>query len=180
VLAESMAKDHGAVVTWLPYDLHPEYPPEGVSRRLLRERYGPGIDDHTRALFERNGLTWSGSDHIPSSRDALRVSELARDRGVHDELHDRLMAAYWEHGEDLGDHDVLRVHADAVGLERGEVDDVLAGDAYLDRVRVSTEQAMSLGINGIPAFLLDSKLLVLGAQPREVFDRAFAQLGEPG
>jgi len=37
-------------------------------------------------------------------------------------------------------------------------------------------QAHSLGINAIPAFVLDRKLLLLGAQPRDVFERAFAQL----
>ncbi len=29
----------------------------------------------------------------------------------------------------------------------------------------------------VPAFVLDERLLVLGAQPEEVFERAFAQLG---
>jgi predicted DsbA family dithiol-disulfide isomerase len=42
----------------------------------------------------------------------------------------------------------------------------------------STAEAHSLGINGIPAYVLDSRLLVLGAQPREVFEHAFAQLAE--
>ena len=40
----------------------------------------------------------------------------------------------------------------------------------------STAQAVSIGVNGVPGFLLDRRLLVLGAQPREVFERAFAQL----
>jgi predicted DsbA family dithiol-disulfide isomerase len=95
---------------------------------------------------------------------------------VHDAFHDRLMEAYWEHGENIGDHEVLRAHADEVGLDRDEVDRVLAGDDYLDRVQASTQQALSIGINGIPAFLLDSRLLVLGAQPRAVFERALADV----
>jgi DNA-binding transcriptional ArsR family regulator len=40
----------------------------------------------------------------------------------------------------------------------------------------STRQAVSIGVNGVPAFLLDRRLLVLGAQPFEVFRSAFAQL----
>ena len=55
---------------------------------------------------------------------------------------------------------------------------MLASDAYADRVQASTVEAHSLGINGIPAFVLDGRLLVLGAQPREVFEQAFAQLAE--
>jgi predicted DsbA family dithiol-disulfide isomerase len=69
---------------------------------------------------------------------------------------------------------VLRAHAGEVGIDRDEVDSVLAGDAYLDRVQASTQQALSIGVSGIPAFLVDSRLLVLGAQPRAVFERALA------
>jgi predicted DsbA family dithiol-disulfide isomerase len=86
------------------------------------------------------------------------------------------MDAYWAEAEDLGDHDVLRAHADAVGLDRAEVDDVLGGDRFLDRVADSTREAVSIGATGVPAFLLDGRLLVLGAQPEDVFERAFARL----
>ena len=47
--------------------------------------------------------------------------------------------------------------------------------AYLDTVEGSTRQATSAGIHAIPAFVLDGRLLVLGAQPLEVFRQAFAQ-----
>jgi len=169
-----MREEHGAAVTWLPFDLHPEYPPEGLPRDELRRRYGPNVDDVTRAVLERHGLKYGIGEMIPNSRAALRVTELGRDHGVHEPLHDRLMDAVWDRGENIGDHDVVRAHADAVGLERADVDRVLAGDEYADRVAASTAQAAALGINGIPAFLIDDRLLVLGAQPREVFERAFA------
>ena len=170
-----MHEEHRASVTWLPFDLHPEYPPEGYRRAELRRRYGETVDERTRAIFERHGLVFNPLETIPNSKPALRLSELARDHGVHDVLHDRLMDAVWEHAEDIADHDVLRAHAHAVQLPRDDVDRVLAGDDYAARVDASTAQAASLGISGIPAFLIDERLLVLGAQPREVFDRAFAQ-----
>jgi predicted DsbA family dithiol-disulfide isomerase len=47
---------------------------------------------------------------------------------------------------------------------------------YLERVLASTAQAHSIGVTGVPGFLLDRRLLVLGAQPRELFARAFEQL----
>jgi len=37
---------------------------------------------------------------------------------------------------------------------------------------------VTLGINGIPAWVIDGRLLVPGAQPREIFAQAFAQLAE--
>jgi predicted DsbA family dithiol-disulfide isomerase len=47
---------------------------------------------------------------------------------------------------------------------------------YLGEVESSTQQAQSIGINAIPAFLLDRRLIVLGAQRLQVFRSAFAQL----
>jgi predicted DsbA family dithiol-disulfide isomerase len=48
----------------------------------------------------------------------------------------------------------------------------------------STQDANRLGINAIPAFVLDRRLLVLGAQPEEAFEQAVAQVqareGLPG
>jgi predicted DsbA family dithiol-disulfide isomerase len=171
-----MEERHGATVTWLPFDLHPEYPPEGRPRSDLRRRFGEDVDDRMRAVFERNGLVFNPPEVTPNSRTALRLSELARDHGLHDALHDRLMDASWRDGESVGDHDVLRAHAAAAGLPSDQVERVLAGDDYAPRVAASTAQAASIGINGIPAFLLDERLLVLGAQPREAFEQAFEQL----
>ena len=87
------------------------------------------------------------------------------------------MDAFWGEGRNLGDHDTLRELAAEVGLDGAEFDDVLSSDAYLDRVLASTSEAQSIGITGIPGFVLDGKLLVLGAHPPEVFERALAQLG---
>jgi predicted DsbA family dithiol-disulfide isomerase len=163
-------------VTWLPFDLHPEYPPEGLPRADLLARYGDRFQGLLRERFAEEGLEYApNEDVVPRTLDALRLTELARDLGVHEQVHDRLMDAYWRDGANLGDHDELRRLVP--DLPRDEVDRVLTTDAYRGRVHAATAQAQSIGIDGIPAFLLDGRLIVPGAQPREVFERAFAQLG---
>ncbi len=162
-------------MTWLPFDLHPEYPPEGLPRERLLARYGEAGIKRTQAMFEAHGLEYNPHPKVvPNTRAALRLTELARDRDVHEPFHDRLMAAYWAEAHDIGDAGVLRSLAAEVGLPRDDVERVLASDDYLERVAASTHQAASIGITGIPAFLIDRRLLVLGAQPREVFERALA------
>lgn len=105
---------------------------------------------------------------------ALRLTELARDLGLHDAFHDRLMDAYWRDAVNLADLDELRRLA--ADLPAEEVERVLTTDAYRDRVAASTAQAQSIGVTGVPGFLLDGKMLVLGAHPRESFEQAYAQL----
>jgi predicted DsbA family dithiol-disulfide isomerase len=133
------------------------------------------MTDHVLGMFEQAGLTYNPhTELVPNSRLALRLTEYARDQGLHEPVHNRLMDAYWTEGRNIGDAATLRELAAEAGL--AEVDGVFDGDAYVDRVRASTAEAQTLGITGIPAFVLDSRLLILGAQPRTVFEQAFAQL----
>lgn len=166
-------------MTWLPFDLHPEYPADGLPREQLLARYGPGMTQHVREFFASRGLEYAPHpDVVPNTRKALQLGELARDAGLHATLHDRLMDAYWSESQDIGDHGVLRRLAREVGLPADGVEEVLATDLHLDRVTGLTQQAVSIGANAVPAFVVDRRLLVLGAQPQAVFEQAFAQLAE--
>jgi predicted DsbA family dithiol-disulfide isomerase len=168
-------------VTWLPFDLHPEYPPEGIERADLYTRYGDAFHERLKDSFAAAGLVYNPPlEVVPNTMRALRVTELARERGLHPRLHDRLMQAYWEEGRNIGDGSELLALALEVGLDESEASEVIEGKAYQERVLASTAQAQSIGITGIPAFLLDGRLLVLGAQPRGVFEQALEQLQAQG
>ena len=162
-------------MTWLPFELHPEYPPGGLPRADLVARYGDSFHERLRERFAEEGLDYNPNpDVIPNSFDALRLTERARELGRHGEIHDRLMEAYWRDGIDLGNHDELRrlLH----DLPNADVERVLSTEEYAGQVGASTSQAVSAGVTGVPAWVIDGKLLVPGAQPREVFEQAFAQL----
>ena len=177
--AEQVRREFDADVLWLPFDLHPEYPPEGIPLAELHRRYGIGAGDADplRDRFAAAGLEYDRPQIVPNTRLALRLAELARELGAHEPFHRRLMDAYWSEATDIGNPDELRRLAAEAGLDADAVERVLPdSSAYLDEVEGSTRQACSIGVNAVPAFLLDRRLIVLGAQPLEVFRRAFAQL----
>jgi predicted DsbA family dithiol-disulfide isomerase len=179
VTAEQARREFDADVLWLPFDLHPEYPPEGIALAELHRRYGIGVGEHDplRDRFAAAGLAYNRPEIVPNTQLALRLSELARDHGLHEQFHDRLMDAYWSEATNIGDPQELRGLAADVGLDSDDVERVIADpSAYLDVVHGSTQHAQSIGINAIPAFLLDRRLIVMGAQPLDVFRRAFAEL----
>jgi len=161
-----MREQYDAEITWAPFDLHPEYPPEGVPR--------PPSTGEMDARFAEHGLVYNPPPVRANSMNALRLAEHARGEGLFDAMHTRLMDAYWAEAQNIGDPDVLRALAQEVGIE--EIDDVLESDTYLDIVRASTQQAVAAGVTGVPAFVLDGRMLVLGAHPRSTFERAFAEL----
>ncbi len=129
-------------------------------------------------MFEQAGLAHAEPlEKIPNSRGALMVSELARERGSFDQLHPRLFDAYWGRGRDIGDESVLVEEGTAVGLDGAEISEVLGDQRYLERIEAQTRAAIEIGAGGVPAWVIDRRMLVPGAQPHEVFTRALEQLG---
>jgi predicted DsbA family dithiol-disulfide isomerase len=143
----------------------------------MDRRYGGSWAGRLAALFQREGLPFDENiQRVPRSFDALRVAELARERGQHDALHPRLMDAFWVRGRDLGDHEVLVEECGAAGLVEDEVREVLDGDRYAELVGASTAGAMDAGATGVPAFAVDNRILIPGAQSEEVFEQILARL----
>lgn len=144
---------------------------------MLLERYGTAFHDRLSSLFTAEGLPFTPASKVPNSRRALVLAELARDRGLHPALHPQLFDAYWSRGADLGDVGVLVDEGLAVGLEEEEIRGALDDPGYLERIEAGTDAAAQLGAGGVPAWLVDQRLLVPGAQPHEVFDRVLERLG---
>jgi predicted DsbA family dithiol-disulfide isomerase len=168
---------YGAEVIWLPFDLHPEYPPHGVPRKTLEGRYGRGFLDHVGKMIEDAGFRHAPPPTAPRSLKALQLGELARDEGLHGEVHHRLFTAYWSDGLDIGDLDVLTVIATEAGLDPEPTRAALESDGAIDRVRQASGAAQRVGVDAVPAWLFDKELLVLGAQPHEILDNVMAKLG---
>lgn len=131
-------------------------------------------------MFTEAGLPFRPElDKVPNSRKAMMLAELARDRGVHGDLHPRLFDAYWARGLDIGDEAVLIAEGAAVGLPEAEMRAAMADDGYLGRLLEQTDAVTELGAGGVPAWVIDERLLVPGAQPHEVFERVLERLGHP-
>ncbi len=129
-------------------------------------------------MFAEAGLPYLGElDKVPNSRRALMLGELARDRGVYDALHPRLFDAYWARGRDLGDTAVLVDEGSSVGLEPGEIAAAVDDPEYAQRISAQTDAVLELGAGGVPAWVIDERFLVPGAQPHDVFDQVLHRLG---
>lgn len=145
---------------------------------MLEQRFGEDFQAGLARMFSQAGLPFSEQlDKIPNSRRALALGELARDRGVHAELHPRLFAAYWARGCDLNDPAVLISEGAQVGLEPDEIRVAIDDPGYVARIDQQTQAATELGVGGVPGWVLDERLLVPGAQPHDVFERVMERLG---
>ena len=66
-----------------------------------------------------------------------------------------------------------------MGLDRDEALAVLAGDQYGQAVEADEQVAHSLGVTGVPFFVIDRRYGISGAQPAEtiaqVLERVWAE-----
>lgn len=116
---------------------------------------------------------------VANSFDAHRFTHFAKNHGKGDAAEERLFKAYFTEGKNIADHDTLVQLGTDIGLNRAEVQAVLQSDAYANDVRSDITEAESLGVRGVPFFVLDRKYGVSGAQPAEAFqealEKAFAE-----
>lgn len=153
---------------------------------LLAQKYGRDVEEiraHHRRLEAQAaqfGLSWNFDIARPANTlDAHRLITLAKTQGLENEMSARLFRAYFEEGLLLSDRDVLNVLADEVGVQGAST--LWSSDALVAQVRTEEADATELGLSGVPAFVIDDKFLVSGAQGvealRNALERAWARRG---
>ena len=157
-------------VTWLPFELHPEAPVEGIPREVyFRGARFDQMRTHLENVAAEVGLTMKQRDVIINSRRALGAAEFAREQGKFEAMHLALFKAHWEGtGRLENTDDLVRIGAE-VGLDEAELRAAIEENRYAAVIDDNRSDAESVGINAIPAHVFGSKYLVVGAQPYDVF-----------
>ena len=171
-------------VLYRSFELDPTAPP-GVTTptvELLSNKYGMSLEAAENAQREMeqraagDGLTFR-MDGLRSgnTRDAHRLLQLAGVRSRQAELVERLHRAYFTEQRSVFDASSLTELAVEVGLDRAEVERVLAGNDFDDVVTEDEATARELGANGVPFFVIDRRYGISGAQPAELIADALNQ-----
>lgn len=165
-------------VEWLPFDLHPEIPPEGQpAPAYVRQTARNAVGERLRQMARESGREIVlEREWIPSTRRALEASEYAREQGRHGAFHRIVFGKFYGEGKDISDWDVLRAAAVEAGIDPEEMQQKTESDRFKAVVDEHTRRAQALGITGVPAYVLGDKYLIMGAQPFELFQEVMAEL----
>lgn len=181
----NMTEEIEAEIRFQPFELNPQMPPEGqdLDEHLL-QKYGAtpeqfaGTRQAIRDRGEELGFEFrmDRRNRIYNTFDAHRLLHWAEEEGRQLELKHALFRVYFIEGENPGDHEVLVRVVGEVGLDAQRAAQILASDEYAADVRAREEHFQSLGINAVPAVIVNEKYLIQGGQPAAVFEQALREI----
>ncbi|MGN6095437.1 MAG: DsbA family oxidoreductase [Bosea sp. (in: a-proteobacteria)] len=170
-------------ITWLPYELNPEMPEQGMDRtQYLDTKFGPGkrkeIELRLSEAALESGVTfnWAKVTKSVNTRMAHMLIAAASTVQRGTEMKVALFKAYWQDGRDIGDVETLVQIAVEQGFDEQAARDELANDELRETVIGLENHAREVGVTGVPFFIIDGKLAVSGAQPPDVWDQVFQQV----
>jgi predicted DsbA family dithiol-disulfide isomerase len=183
-LEKAVAAFGGPVnLRWLPFQLNPAMPKEGVSRREYRTRkFGSWersleLDARVVAVGEADGIHFAFDriERTPNTLDAHRFIWLADKGGIQDAVVEALFRAYFTEGRDISNRQTLLDVAAATGLDRHGAEAVLNSDEGVAAIKDAEALARRFGVDGVPFFIVNGTLTLSGALPPDAFLEAFRQ-----
>lgn len=194
-LDQALAKVEGDIavnIHFQPFELNPKMVPEGQDiTEHITQKYGISAEqasanrENIRQRGAQVGFKFSGPDEPGGGRsriyntfDAHRLLHWAETVSADKQkaLKQALFKAYFTDGQSPGSHEVLARVAGEVGLDVVRAKEILASDDYAADVRKREQFYQQLGINSVPAVIINDRHLISGGQPAEVFEQALRQI----
>lgn len=142
----------------------------------ISKEQAEGMHTHVTNVAKEIGLDFNFEKSvIANSFNAHRLIQLAKTKGLANEAEEQLFKAHFLEGKNIDDNETLIQIGVSAGLNENDVKDMIASDSFSQEVRQDEMQAQSIGINGVPFFILNNKYAVSGAQSPDVFLQALSQ-----
>lgn len=110
--------------------------------------------------------------------DGHRLVKWAAQQGQQTEMKLALFEAYFGEALDIADKHVLLDCVGGLGLDQAAAKKVLESDQYEAAVRQDEETYQNAGVSSVPAFIINRKYLISGAQDRDVLVKALRDISE--
>lgn len=175
-LLNALDSVHGPVkLRWFPFQLNPDMPAEGATLDdYLKQRFGdrkaiePALVELARlAGHEGVAMRFDRIERVPNTFDAHCLLHAAADSGLQTELALALFDAYYASGEDLGERAALERQALRAGVPAASIEAAFNDERLRTIVAANEATARNAGVAGVPNFLINQSVFVVGAQEHE-------------
>jgi len=170
---------------WVPFELNPSMPEEGISRREYRSaKFGSWersleLDAQVKAAGEQDEIPFRHDlmQRTPNTRKAHRLTWLAGRQGNASVVAEHILEAYFLRGLDIGDANVLANLAENVGMNKAHVITFLAGSEGAEEVQAIEMENVHRGVKSVPLTIIGDQI-ISGAQHIRVFTDAIRKAQE--
>ena len=114
-------------------------------------------------------INFSDDSRIVNTFQAHQLLDWAETQGRQHPLKLALFEAYFTHGADVSDPEVLLACVAAAGLDSETAQAALASGSHVQTTREKQQFWSSRGISGVPSMVFAGKYLVTGAQGADTY-----------
>ncbi len=187
-LQQALAQLEGkanAIIRWHPFELVPGMAPEGQNLRDYgKERYGASPEqsranrDRLLTIGEKLGIDfrYSEDSRIYNTRKAHELLHWAADSGKQTDLKLAFFDAYFTAQANVSDPEILLEIVASVGLDPDEARHVLADGQFTTAVASEIAYWVDQNVTGVPAFVINGKYMIPGAQDAGTFVQIFNRI----
>lgn len=166
-------------IKWKPFFLNPDAPAPGVDKmEAYRAKFGAArvakMVPYMKAVGRSAGIKFSYEGKVGNTLNSHRLVELAQKQNKGDEMIEVLFAFYFEQERDISDDNVLIEAASKVGIDAKAF---LASDKLRDEILKEEAAVKRMGITGVPAFIVNGKARMSGAQDTDTWLEFFRKQG---
>lgn len=157
-------------IEWMPFELRPYpaqtlRPEDGYLQTIwpqsvypLASRFGVDIKLPSVSPQPHTELAWEGY-------------QFAREHGKASEYNERMLQAFFQEDQDIGDPDVLTRLAEDIGLDPSRYRQALEQRRYRQRHQQALQEANAMQVTAVPTIVIGTRRLS-GVQPSEVLLQA--------
>lgn len=164
-------------IRWLPFQLNPMMPEEGIRRRAYRiQKFGSWersqeLDAKVVAVGKEEGIDFAFDriERTPNTRAAHRLIWLAEQEGIQGVVVEALFRAYFTDGRDISNRQTLLDVVAEAGLDRASAEAMLQGNDGLEAIRDAESLSRRHQLNGVPFFIINGNITLAGAQQSDIF-----------
>jgi predicted DsbA family dithiol-disulfide isomerase len=175
-------------LTLKPFELDPNTPKEGKDHKayLVKLMGNEARVKEAHAMMkemgEAEGLHYNFDKIkiIPNTLNAHRLIWLAKQYKVEEKVADALYRGNFSEGKDVNDLNILISIGSEYGIPKERLEVFFSGEEGRKEVILMEEDAHRANINSVPAFIVNNKYLIKGAQSATTLKDAFQRIAAEG